>query len=204
MSMEMEQLLAVSVIKFVSATEIAAVVATLAGLLASVVLYCREVRRTRIDSAPSEVAFDLVHQPEEIVHGRQIAIVAMVIALMCCVTGSSFAQIGDMNCDSAVNAADVRLFIDALLARESFGGCDIQRADTNGDGMIDGRDLQAFVSMLLQPTCGAPLILCGGSCVDTSYDNGNCGGCSIFCAGDETCVGGICEPSQPSPECGSR
>ena len=89
------------------------------------------------------------------------------------------------------------------LASPTFNGCDLNRADTNGDSRIDGGDLQAFVGMLLAPVCPPPLTYCGG-CVDTTYNNGHCGGCGIVCGSQETCVGGVCEPSQPCPECAAR
>lgn len=115
----------------------------------------------------------------------------------------AWAQRGDMNCDGIVSTADVPLLIDALLASPNFNGCDLNRADTNGDSRIDGGDLQAFVGMLLAPVCPPPLTYCGG-CVDTTYNNGHCGGCGIVCGSQETCVGGVCEPSQPCPECAAR
>jgi hypothetical protein len=34
--------------------------------------------------------------------------------------------------------------------------------------------------------------LCGGSCVDTTSDNGNCGGCGQACAAGQTCSNGSC------------
>jgi hypothetical protein len=32
----------------------------------------------------------------------------------------------------------------------------------------------------------------GGTCVDTSGDSANCGGCGVVCQGDETCIAGFC------------
>ena len=40
--------------------------------------------------------------------------------------------------------------------------------------------------------CSAPLSLCGSTCVDTSDDLANCGGCGQVCGG--VCVQGKCEP----------
>lgn len=56
---------------------------------------------------------------------------------------------GDMNCDGAVNTADVPHFADALLGAPSFGGCEVSRADMNADSAIDGRDAQPFIAALL-------------------------------------------------------
>ncbi len=120
-----------------------------------------------------------------------------VIALVCCFCGSAAAQSGDMNCDGAVNTADVPLFVDALLAKESFGGCDVQRADANADGLIDGRDLQALVTALLTPGCFGGQMWCGGQCVEVELDPANCGSCGHACGLGENCAGGICQPAEP-------
>jgi hypothetical protein len=58
-------------------------------------------------------------------------------------------HLGDMNCDDAVTVADIPLFVQALLATGAFGGCDINRADMNEDGLTNGRDTQPFVAVLL-------------------------------------------------------
>ena len=94
---------------------------------------------------------------------------------------------GDMNCDNAVNAADIPLFVDALLANGSFGGCDINRADMNADALINGRDMQRFVAALSCPEAGQP---CG--CTDTNWDALNCGSCGHACQPTEYCSYGEC------------
>jgi hypothetical protein len=99
---------------------------------------------------------------------------------------------GDMNCDGAVNVADIPLFVDALLATGSFGGCDISRADMNADALIDGRDTQPFVAALMTPTCPDGLTMCGGVCVDLMWDGNNCGACGNQCAPLEYCSLGQC------------
>lgn len=58
---------------------------------------------------------------------------------------------GDMDCDGDVDTADVPLFIQALLDPAAFGGCDITRADLNGDSLTDGEDVQPFVASVIQP-----------------------------------------------------
>ncbi len=97
---------------------------------------------------------------------------------------------GDMNCDGAINSADVPDFVQALVNPGEFGGCDVSRADINADGVIDGRDAQPFVEALLVPACPVGLTLCGGVCTNLMFDPSNCGGCGIICT--VTCSGGIC------------
>jgi len=58
---------------------------------------------------------------------------------------------GDLNCDGAIDAADLPLFVQALLVADDFAGCDISRADLNEDGVPDGDDVQLFLYALLQP-----------------------------------------------------
>ena len=58
---------------------------------------------------------------------------------------------GDINCDDTVTVADIPPFVQALLNTGGFGGCDINRADMNMDGLINGRDTQPFVAVLLAP-----------------------------------------------------
>jgi len=47
-----------------------------------------------------------------------------------------------------------------------------------------------------EPTCVAPLVDCGGTCVDLNTDRSNCGRCGTLCGGAPfttgTCVGGVC------------
>jgi hypothetical protein len=92
---------------------------------------------------------------------------------------------GDLNCDNAVNAADIPLFIDALLANGSFTGCDINRADMNADTLINGRDMQPFVASLLLPS-GCP------PGTDFDSDPLNCGSCGHVCNALDYCSGGQC------------
>lgn len=64
---------------------------------------------------------------------------------------------GDLNCDQALNAADVPLFIDALLNAPAISTCDAHIANMNGDvhsdgsPQVDGSDVAPFVQAILNP-----------------------------------------------------
>ncbi|MCK6485592.1 MAG: hypothetical protein L6R00_15800 [Phycisphaerae bacterium] len=66
---------------------------------------------------------------------------------------------GDINCDQIVNAADVPLFVDALLSAQPLSACESYTANVNGDidgggaSRVDGDDVQAFVDCLLGANC---------------------------------------------------
>jgi len=61
----------------------------------------------------------------------------------------------DLNCDGTVDLGDVAPFAEAVADQASFRagspGCDPMNADLNGDGQLDGRDIQAFTGRLIQP-----------------------------------------------------
>jgi hypothetical protein len=63
--------------------------------------------------------------------------------------------LGDMNCDAALDPADITPFALALIDPAGYGqtypGCDMARGDMNGDTFFDGPDIQAFVTELLAP-----------------------------------------------------
>ncbi|MBL8921718.1 MAG: hypothetical protein JNJ54_22855 [Myxococcaceae bacterium] len=42
------------------------------------------------------------------------------------------------------------------------------------------------------PLCGAPLLECGGACVDPRSDPANCGACGTTCTGGQSCVARQC------------
>lgn len=58
-----------------------------------------------------------------------------------------------MNCDGAVDLADVGPFsmalTDATAYAAAFPNCDIGLPDVNDDGVNNGRDIRNFVSVLL-------------------------------------------------------
>jgi hypothetical protein len=60
--------------------------------------------------------------------------------------------VGDVNCDGILSLADIPPFVEALTDAEGFPAehpaCDIARADCSGDGVVDGRDIQAFIELL--------------------------------------------------------
>lgn len=56
---------------------------------------------------------------------------------------------GDMNCDCAVNLADLPHFVQALVDPAGFTGCNILNGDMQPDGNVDGRDVQGFASLLI-------------------------------------------------------
>jgi hypothetical protein len=62
----------------------------------------------------------------------------------------------------------------------STGDGDGEPGDGDGDG--DGDPNQ----------CNPGQMLCEGMCVDTQFDNGNCGDCGLPCIGDQLCAYGMC------------
>jgi hypothetical protein len=60
---------------------------------------------------------------------------------------------GDLNCDGAVDLDDIGPFalalIDPAAYAAAFPTCDILAADVDADGAADGRDVQAFVELLI-------------------------------------------------------
>lgn len=57
--------------------------------------------------------------------------------------------LGDVNCDSAVNAADIPEFIAALIG--NYTGCDISLADMDLSGIVNGGDIPLFVQAITGP-----------------------------------------------------
>ena len=60
-----------------------------------------------------------------------------------------------MNCDGAVNAGDVVPFTQAMLDPAAYQAahptCNMNGADVNADGFIDGRDVQALTQKITAP-----------------------------------------------------
>lgn len=63
--------------------------------------------------------------------------------------------VGDINCDDQLNLSDVNALVLALVNPDAFAatyvGCDINRADLDLNGLIDGRDISKFLDALLAP-----------------------------------------------------
>jgi|GEM_PF-2620688 len=59
---------------------------------------------------------------------------------------------GDMNCDGTVDTADIIGFATALTDREAYAFeipiCDVDRADMNEDGVLNGADIPVFIHAL--------------------------------------------------------
>ncbi len=60
--------------------------------------------------------------------------------------------IGDLNCDGAVDGADIEPFFQALVWPDQYiaqhPDCDLNLADVNGDGAVDGADIDPFFALL--------------------------------------------------------
>lgn len=63
--------------------------------------------------------------------------------------------LGNLNCDLAVDVLDVEAFVLALIDPAAYGlaytGCSLLSGDFDGDGLVNGDDVQAFVTLLLAP-----------------------------------------------------
>lgn len=61
--------------------------------------------------------------------------------------------LGDLTCDCALDGDDVTALIVALLTPDQFAvlysGCSLLRCDLNSDMLVDGRDIQPFLDLLL-------------------------------------------------------
>jgi len=55
---------------------------------------------------------------------------------------------GDVDNDGQVTMADLPTFVDSVMAQNLVDPADVCRADVNGDGQLDGLDLQGFVNVL--------------------------------------------------------
>jgi hypothetical protein len=61
--------------------------------------------------------------------------------------------VGDLNCDGAVDTADIDAFVLALVDPAGYAAqypdCDVLLADTNGDGVVDTADIDGFVALII-------------------------------------------------------
>jgi len=64
-------------------------------------------------------------------------------------------QRGDLNCDAAVNNADIPAFVLALtnpaVYDSTYPECDRALADVDGDGLVSNADIPVFVELLVAP-----------------------------------------------------
>lgn len=63
---------------------------------------------------------------------------------------------GDLDCDDDRDPADIPHFVQALIDPAGFTAshaCSIERANLNGDGTTDGRDVAAFAALLISGSC---------------------------------------------------
>lgn len=62
-------------------------------------------------------------------------------------------ELGDMNCDCVVSHSDIEPFVLALLDPDAYEAayddCDINRADINGDLILNALDVQGFIQLML-------------------------------------------------------
>jgi hypothetical protein len=89
------------------------------------------------------------------------------------------------------------------------GGCSsapvasTERTSTEGEALIAPKcgpnesldceyDLGPGGRPIRSCVCVCDYVTCGSSCVDTSSDSNNCGGCYNACDADQTCVSGVC------------
>jgi hypothetical protein len=67
--------------------------------------------------------------------------------------------LGDMNCNFLVNSNDIDPFVLAVLNptqyQIDFPGCDLMRADINGDGYANSDDIDPFTAIILGGGQGA-------------------------------------------------
>lgn len=57
--------------------------------------------------------------------------------------------LGDMNCDTGLAFDDTSAFVQALLNPGAFVTCNIDNADINQDGIVNGLDIQPFIDILI-------------------------------------------------------
>lgn len=95
-----------------------------------------------------------------------IAAVAMLLLL----PGAGYGyELGDLNCDGAVNFFDIEAFVlavtDPAAYAATYPDCDIMLADCNGDGSVSFFDIDAFVAIVTGGPPG-PCCMPDGACED--------------------------------------
>ncbi len=86
-----------------------------------------------------------------------------------------------------------KLALGVLLLSACGQAPSVNDADA-GSNSSDGGTMPGDGGKSVDPNDGCPAYqhLCGGSCIPTSTDPKNCGGCGVVCAVDKVCSGGAC------------
>jgi len=118
--------------------------------------------------------------------------VSCVPDLTCC--------IGDANDDGLLDTSDLPAMIAAQLSPPSAGTLALCRTDLNGDGRVDGLDIQPFVDQLISGTDCASMMISGACCLtDQTCVQDTVGGCfssgGIYQGDGTPCTAGLCVPS---------
>ena len=99
----------------------------------------------------------------------------LVAGLLLCGPGVAGAfQVGDLNCDDAVNVFDIDPFVLALVDPSGYAAqhpdCDVLLADTNYDGAVNVFDIDPFVTLLTGgPSEPEAIQLAGNALTDYPY-----------------------------------
>jgi len=103
----------------------------------------------------------------------------MLLVLVYCGT-VALGNAGDANCDGVVNVADVDAFVLGLLDptdyEATYPSCNFaESCDFDGNGDVDGADIQGFTTCLLSGSCGSgtEVFLRNSIGPDNSTTNGN-------------------------------
>ena len=114
--------------------------------------------------------------------------------------GDSIAPDGGSDTSTTTDSAtgsDSGTHTDSGSATDSGSGGDTATGDDTGTAVDTGVDTGTDAG------CVAPKKTCGTSCVDTTSDDANCGGCGIACSGATHCVSSACVCGAGSITCGS-
>lgn len=101
---------------------------------------------TEIRVAPAAGAYTRTSVYDGRVPGLDIARALHEVAV-------SLSAVGDVNCDTALDADDIDPFVLALTHPErypaTYPACNIWNADVNCDGLLDNEDIDSFVALLI-------------------------------------------------------
>ena len=147
------------------------------------------------------------------------------------VTQSAPFRRGDANANGVVNLSNAVLSLNHLFLSGEAPAC-ADAADTDDNGSASLTDAIYTLNYLFrggptpeapgpdscgtdptedelacdsQPGCGQcpqGLPYCDGTCTNLAFDTQNCGACGVVCPPGTTCSGGLCQPTEPSWDCG--